>query len=145
VSLLAACSSSPGNRTDNERAGIAAAVDSATRAFEAAQRERNPELAIAHLAPDFYMYLDGRRVGYDSVAATIRRTLPTFRQVEPGFSDVAVTVLSPTAAFVSLVFHDSVTSSSGQLLRSTGPTTLVWERRNGRWLIIYADADHYTP
>jgi hypothetical protein len=28
-------------------------------------------------------------------------------------------------------------------LSFTGPTTLVWARRDTDWLIVYADSDHY--
>ena len=128
---------------ERERQSIAASVDSATRAFAEAQRARDPERAIAHLAPDFYMYNDGRRAGYDSVVAGIRRSFGTFRYLEPGFADVQVRVLGPDAALVSLTFRDSLVTIDGRQMGFRGATTLVWERRGGRWLISYADADHY--
>ena len=66
------------------------------------------------------------------------------RHFEPGFADVEVGVLGPNAAFVSFTFNDSIVMASGETLRFTGPTTLVWERRGSDWLIVYADADHYA-
>lgn len=126
-----------------ERAAVVAAVDSAVRAFEAAERARDVERTISHLAPDFYMYTDGVRTSYDSVVASIRNSMPTFDHFEPGFASVEVVALGPNAALTSMTFHDSIVTTSGELLRFTGPTTLVWERREGDWLIVYADADHY--
>ncbi|NIM49131.1 MAG: DUF4440 domain-containing protein [Gemmatimonadales bacterium] len=143
--VASACSSGGAALSEAERAAIAAAVNSATHAFEAAERARDAERTIAHLAPDFYMYNDGVRVFYDSVVASIRRTMETFQHFEPGFANVAVRVLGPDAALVSFTFHDSIVTTAGQTLRFTGPTTLVWERRGADWLIVYADADHYPP
>lgn len=128
---------------DAERRAIAASVDSATRAFEQAQRARDADRVIAHLAPDFYMYADGARVDYDAVVAGMRGTFPTIRHVEPGFADVDVKVLGRDAALVSLRFRDSVTTIAGELRHHRGATTLVWERRGGDWLLTYADADHH--
>ena len=126
-----------------ERRAVEAEVDSATRAFEDAERSRDAERIIAHLAPGFYMYGDGVRAGYDSVAASIRSSMPTFEHFEPGFSDIEVYALGRDAAVVSLTFNDSITTTDGETLRLRGPTTLVWERLGGEWRIIYADADHY--
>jgi ketosteroid isomerase-like protein len=126
-----------------ERGAITTSVDSATAAFAAAQRARDSQRAIAHLAPDFYMYVDGRRSGYDSVVAGMRRTFGTLRHLEPGFADVQVKVLGRDAAVVSLTFRDSMVTVDGREMGFRGATTLVWERRGADWLITYADADHH--
>ena len=143
--LLIAGACQPQDRplTNDERQTISVSVDSATRAFEAAERARDPERVIAHLAPDFFMYNDGVRSGYDSVVARIRGTLGSFEHFEPGFAEVDVRVLGRDAAFVAFTFHDSIVTESGDLLQFQGPTTLIWERRGADWLIVYADADHY--
>lgn len=137
----AACA---GGSDHARREAVVASVDSAARSFEAAQRARDAVRTIAHLAPDFYMYNDGVRVGYDSVAASIRRTMGGLRHLEPGFENLEVRPLGPEAALVSLTFHDSIVTDSGKTLTFRGPTTLVWERRGRDWLIVYADADHYS-
>ncbi len=139
--LCGACGEAP--LTDVERRSIAASIDSATRAFEAAERTRDPERVIAHLAPDFYMYMDGVRADYSSTTAQIRGTLGTFQYLEPGFADIEVTVLGRDGAMASLTFQDSMVDASGATLQFRGATTLVWERRGTDWLITYADADHY--
>lgn len=141
--LVGACQSGGAPLSNAERQTIAASVDSATRAFESAERALDAERVIAHLAPDFYMYTDGVRSDYDSVVASIRRTLGTFQHFEPGFADVEVIVLGRDGAVVSFTFRDSITAASGETLQFRGPTTLVWQRRGNDWLITYADADHY--
>ncbi len=143
LTASAACSSGSSTLSEADRTAIAAAVDSATRAFQAAERARDPERAIAHLAPDFSMYIDGVRTSYDAVVESIRATMGTFRHFEPQWNDLIVRVLGPNAAVVSFTFRDSIVTESGDILRSTGPTTLVWERRGTDWLIVFADADHY--
>ncbi len=143
LTAAAACSSGSGTLSDADRTAIATAVDSATRAFQAAERARDPERTIAHLAPDFSMYIDGVRTSYDAVVGSIRATMGTFQHFEPRWSDLIVRVLGPNAAVVSFTFRDSIVTESGDMLRSTGPTTLVWERRGTDWLILLADADHY--
>ena len=62
---------------------------------------------------------------------------------EPGFAEVEVRVLGHDAALVSLTFRDSIITASGDLLQFQGPTTLIWERLEGQWRLVYADADHY--
>ena len=114
---LAACRPGPdGPLTDAERRTIAATIDSVMGAFEEAERSRDPEGLIAYLAPDFYMYTDGIRTSYDSVAASMRRNLVTMQHFEPGFDNVEVRVLGRDAALVSLTFRDSVITASGDLL-----------------------------
>ncbi len=143
LAVATACSSAGGSLSETERGAIEASVDSATRAFQAAERARDAERTIAHLAPDFYMYNDGVRSSYDSVVASIRSTFGTFQHFEPRWRDLAVRVLGPDAALVTLIFRDSIVMASGETVRFTGPTTLVWERRGADWLVIFADADHY--
>jgi ketosteroid isomerase-like protein len=143
LASLVACNAPNGSLPDAERQAIVASVDSATRAFEAAQRARDAEAIVAHLAPDFYMYVDGVRAGYDSTVAGIRRTMPTMRYFEPDWEDVEVLVLGRDAASVSFTFHDLIVTETGDTLRAQGPTTLVWVRMGADWRIRYADADHY--
>jgi len=143
LSLTGGCAADGATLTDAERAAVEHSVDSATRSFEAAERARDGERLVAHLAPDFHMYNDGVRVGYDSTVAMIRGTMETLQSFEPGFADTEVMVLGPDAGAVSFTFHDVVVTAENDTLRAQGPTTLVWVRRGTDWLIRYADADHY--
>lgn len=141
--FLSACQADRPPLDDTARAAIAASVDSAVRAFEAAERARDAERVIAHLAPEFYMYNDGVRADRAAAVGSIRSSLGSFRYFEPGFQNLETRVLGRDAALVSLTFQDSIVDAAGQVLRFRGPTTLIWERRGQDWLITYADADHY--
>jgi len=143
LACVLACSSGPAVMSDAERSTIAAEVSAATDGFREAQRVRDADRTIAYIAPDFAMYLDGARTSYDSVVASIRRSMPTFSHLESRYSDVAVRVLGRDAAVVSFTFRDSIVTTAGMTLLFTGPTTLVWERTGDAWRIVYADADHY--
>ncbi len=131
--------------TETERAGIAAAVDSATRSFQEAERTRNAERIVAHLAPDFYIYVAGVRTTSAESVEMIRQSMPTLSTFEPTWDHLEVRVLGRNAAVASFVFRDSLVAMNGDITVMTGPTTLVWERRGNRWLIVYGDADHYSP
>ena len=145
LTLAAACGpAEPVTLTDAERQVIAASVDSATRAFEDAERTRDAERVLAHIASDFYMYNDGVRVGYDLTVQMIRQNFATLQHMEPGFADIEVKVLGRDAALATFTFRDSVVDASGTVFTLRGPTTLIWERRGTDWLITYADADHYA-
>lgn len=137
------CSNERGVLTDTERLAIQHSVDSATRAFAQAQRDLDADRVIAHLAPEFYMYLDGVRVDYDAIVPTMRASFGALRQLDTRFRDVEVIVLGPNAAVTTFTFHDEVTDSTGTVAIGTGPTTLAWVRNDHDWLIVYADADHY--
>jgi ketosteroid isomerase-like protein len=125
-----------------ERRRVVTEVEAAVRAFEAAQRTLNADEAIALLAPDFAMYTDGVKQTRDSVAAGIRRSFGSVRSLEPGFADVEVRPLSPARALATFRFRDSLVMPDGRTQRFAGATTLLWERRDGRWLMTYGHADH---
>ncbi len=144
VLSLNACVAGSGALTDAERREVAAAVDSATRAFEAAQRALDAERAVGHLGPEFYMYNDGVRADRGVVAERIRGTFEALQHLEPGFANLEVIVLGRDAAVVSFTFRDSITTLAGGTSLFRGATTLVWERRGTDWLITYADADAYA-
>jgi ketosteroid isomerase-like protein len=143
ASSSAACRSSDDAISEDEGARIERSVRSAVDAFAAAQRERDADAIVGHLAPDFYMYADGTRVDYETVVGQIRSTMPSLQRLETTWSDVEVTVLARDAALVSFVFQDDVTDADGVRARVRGPTSFVWRLREGEWRLVYADADHY--
>ena len=122
---------------------MAAAVDSTVRSFRQAEMDLDPERAVAHLWPDFYMYADGVRSDYGSVRENILATMGNLRLFETEWTDVEVVPLGRNSALSSFLFRDSIIAGDGSLTQTQGPTTLIWERRDGQWRLIYADADHY--
>lgn len=141
--VLAACRPQGAPPAEAEAAAIRAGVDSAVRAFEAAQRAGDGDAVLAHLDATFFMYQDGVRVGYDSVAAAIRRTFATLGPLDTRFGDVTVLVLSRDAALAAFTFRDAIPDAAGRIVRQRGATTLLWQRRGAQWRITYADADHH--
>ena len=140
--MVAGCASAR-PLTQEERDEIGTAVDSATRSFQEAERARDAERIIAHLAPDFYIYVDGVRNSYAQSSEMIRQAMPTLHVFEPAWNDLEIRVLGRNAAVASFVFRDSMVTVDGDVTVTTGPTTLIWERRGDDWLVVYADADHY--
>ena len=142
VFLSGTACTKPAGFGEAEQSGVVAAVAAATRRFEAAQRARDAEAAIGLLAQDFTMYSDGVRLTYDSVSASIRRSFGSLQYLEPGFRNINVRAFSATAALSTFQFRDSMVTAAGSVT-FTGATTLLWELRDGRWLVTYGHADHH--
>lgn len=124
-------------------AAIIRDVRAAVDAFADSQRRRDADAAIGFLAPDFYMYVDGTRAGYEAVVEQMRTTLPSLQSLETTWSDIELTVLGRDHVLVTLLFEDTITDADGQIMSLRGPTTLLWQRIGDAWRIRYADADHY--
>ena len=58
---------------NTQREAIVTVVEGRVRSFEAAERARDPERLIAHLAsvPEFHFYHDGRRATYALLAGGV--------------------------------------------------------------------------
>jgi uncharacterized protein (TIGR02246 family) len=129
---------------DPQREAIVAAVAARMRSFEAAERDRDAERALAHFAavPDFHVYNDGRLVTYDQVAAAVRGGFPRLRSMETPFDNLHVFVLSPEHVVVTATFRRTVTDGAGTVTRSYGAATWLWRNIDGQWLIVYGQLDH---
>lgn len=129
--------------TDAERAAVISAVDSAVRAFRQADLDLDGQGVVDHLWPEFYMYGDGVRSEYPTVRDNILAFMAGLKSFDTEWSDVEVVPLGRDAALASFLFRDSIVTVEGALVRSQGPTTLIWQRRGAEWRLLYADADHY--
>ncbi len=135
--------SGPQPLTDSERAAVVFAVDSAVQAFRQADVDLDGQRVVDHLWPEFYMYGDGVRSEHAAVRENILAFMAGLRSFDTEWSDVEVLALGRDAALASFRFRDSIVTAEGALLRSQGPTTLLWQRRGREWRLLYADADHY--
>ena len=126
-----------------DTARITAGIEAGVRAFHRADTARDAEAVIALLWPDFTILVDGARQDYEQVAAASREFMGSLEFFHTEWTDLQILPLGPDAAVSSFRFRDSIMTSAGTLIRSRGPTTFVWERRNGEWRIRFADADHY--
>lgn len=125
-----------------DQADIVAAVRDAVWSFHAADTARDAEAVIRLLWPDFTMLADGARLEYDQVVMASREFLGGLALFHTVWSDLEVTALGQDAAVASFQFRDSIVTKTGVLVRNRGTTTFVWQRRNGEWRVLFADADH---
>lgn len=122
---------------------IATEVEAAVWAFHEADTSKNAEAVIDLLWPEYTMFVDGNRVGYDDVSSGSRAFMADLATFHTEWTDLKVVPLGPNNAIASFIFSDSIVTKNGDLTQSRGPNTFVWQKRNGEWKIIYGDADHY--
>ena len=129
---------------DRQRDTIVAAIEERIRSFESAERDLDPERALAHFAsvPEFHVYNDGRLLAYDEVAAAMRGGFPKVRSMETPFSNLRVSALSSEYALVTATLRRTVIDSTGTVSRTQGAATWLWRKIDGQWLIVYGQLDH---
>jgi hypothetical protein len=145
--LFAGCVEPPESSTDRAGANtssVAAEVEAAVWAFHAADTARDAESIVGLLWPEYSMFVDGARSGYDEVVVGAREFMPSLRLFHTDWTDVQITPLGADVAVASFQFRDSIITLSNELIRSRGPTTLIWQRRDGEWRLLYGDSDHYS-
>lgn len=125
------------------RLAVEREVGAAVRAFHAADTARDAEAIVDMLWPEYEMLVDGERLTYSEVVEGTRTFMADVETFQTRWSDLRVIPLTPDAAVASFVFRDSIVMRSGEIVRSRGPTTLLWERRDGVWGMRFGDADHY--
>lgn len=101
------------------------------------------EAVVGLLWPEYGMLVDGTRIGYDEVVLGAREFMPSLALFHTEWTDVRITPLGPNAAVASFQFRDSIITMAGEMIRSRGPTTFVWQRRAAEWRLLYGDSDHY--
>ena len=148
VAVFAGCEERPSSKTPTsaetaDLSYVTTEVEAAVWVFHAADTARNAEAVIGLMWPEFQMLVDGNRLGYDEAAAGAREFMPSLELFATDWTDVRVTPLGSDHADASFQFRDSIVTKTGTLIQAQGPTTFVWERRNGEWRILFADADHY--
>ena len=138
------CGFSPSRTSQPEDlAAVASEVEAALWAFHAADTARDAEGVIGLLWPEFTMLADGSRATYDDVVTASRDFMAGLAVFYTEWDDVEVTPLGENVAITSFQFSDSIVTKTGEITRARGPTTFVWQRRDGVWRVLYADADHY--
>ncbi|MGD9523445.1 MAG: DUF4440 domain-containing protein [Gemmatimonadales bacterium] len=122
---------------------VTAEVETAVWRFHAADTARDASAVIDLLWPEYEMLVDGTRLSYAEVAAGSREFMGSVDVFHTEWSDLRIIPLSSTHAISTFTFRDSIVTAAGELIRSQGPTTLVWERRGTTWKLRFGDADHY--
>lgn len=118
-------------------------VEAVVWRFHAADTARDAGAVIDLLWPEYEMLVDGARLGYAEVAAGSREFMGSVDVFHTEWSDLRIIPLSVSHAISAFTFRDSIITAAGELIRSQGPTTLVWERRGTTWKLRFGDADHY--
>jgi len=141
--LLAGCGR-PGERPmmPADSAAVIAAVQAGTWAFHAADTARDAEAVAGLLWPEFTMLADGTRLTYADATAGAREFMATLAVFHTEWTDLEATPLSRDAAITTFRFRDSLVATTGDVTRSVGTTTFVWQRRGDAWRLRYADANH---
>lgn len=148
IGVSAAACGEPSTQTGQatppaDLANVTAEVEAALWRFHAADTAKNAEGVINLLWPDYTMLVDGARLGYADVVAGSRAFMATLVLFHTEWTDVQIIPLSPNAAVTSFQFADSIVTLAGVLTQSRGPNTFVWQKRDGEWRVLFADADHY--
>ena len=118
-------------------------IKAAVWAFHAADTLRDAEAVLDLLWPEYTMLADGSRLTYADVESGSKKFMASLKLFHTEWTDLEIIPLSRNIAVSSFLFRDSLITSSGDIIRSKGPTTFVWERRDGAWRVRFADADHY--
>lgn len=146
VLLLSTCVDQPELPDDTlhfDPSLIGQQVEAAVWAFHAADTARDAEAVIDLLWPDFTMLADGNRLRYSDAAAGSREFMASLELFHTEWSDLEILPLGPDVAVASFQFRDSIVTLTGDVIQSQGPTTFVWQRRDGVWRVLFADSDHY--
>lgn len=130
--------------TEEQRAAVRAAVEQRMASFEGAERALNAGALMTHFSDsaDFYIYNDGQRLSREAIVAGISQAFPTLQSLEGGFSDLEIRVLAPDAALATALFHETMTTQDGTVVRQRGAATWLWCKRRGEWRIVYGHVDH---
>jgi ketosteroid isomerase-like protein len=130
---------------EQDRIQIRDAVERRMASFEAAERALDALALVQHFsdAGDFYMYNDGQRLTFASVAAAVGQAFPMLRVLDGGFTELQVHVLAADAALATARFREAITAHDGTVVRQQGAASWLWRARGGEWKIAYGHVDHY--
>ena len=112
-------------------------------AFHAADTSLNSDGVIALLWPEFTMLSDGNYIAYNDVKTGSKAFMESLKSFHTEWNDLRIIPLGSNNAISSFIFTDSLVAKDGTTTLYKGPNTFVWEKRDGVWKVLYADADHY--
>ncbi|MGW8281964.1 MAG: YybH family protein [Gemmatimonadota bacterium] len=132
----------PGDST-TDMAQVVSDVEAGVWALHAADTAKDAEAVIDLLWPDYEMLVDGKRIGYAQIVEGSREFMANLTRFHTEWTDLRIVPLGRDVAISSFLFRDSIVTKQGEMIRAGGPTTFVWQRRDGEWRILFGDADHY--
>lgn len=119
-------------------------VKNHVNAFQKADTTLSSEGVLDLLWPEFTMLSDGNHITYEKVSESSRDFMLSLESFNTEWDSLRIIPLGNNHAISSFIFTDSIVAKDGTITQSTGPNTFVWERRDGKWKVIYGDADHYS-
>ncbi|MEM6894491.1 MAG: nuclear transport factor 2 family protein [Bacteroidota bacterium] len=147
ISFLLCVLLSCGEKANNEvynPAQLVEDVKSQVDAFQKADTTLNSDGVLNLLWPEFTMLADGNHVTYEMVQQSSGDFMSSLESFNTKWDSLRIIPLGNDHAISSFIFTDSIVAKDGTLTKSRGPNTFVWQKRNGKWKVIYGDADHYS-
>lgn len=138
-SLLAACDRQDTPQLSPERkAAVKDTIRTLTAQVVASYDSLEPAPYLARFSDDFQYFGEGRRWSRAKFEQMTRKEMATFQRSSFEMVDPTVEVLGQGAAAISLGYHGEYVDSAGQTHGGTSLMTLVYEKRDGEWLIVRA-------
>lgn len=111
---------------------------SLTHELTASWSRLDPDDYLDRFSHDLVFYVQGSRLSRDDFEAAIRQVMGAVRESTFEIMDPEVEVLGPNAAVVSFQWSEVTVDTDGSTADHAGAITLVYERRDGEWLVIRA-------
>ena len=118
-------------------------VKNQLEAFQVADTTLNSDGVVELLWPEFTMLVDGNYIAYQDVKTGTKAFMESLKSFHTVWNDLRIIPIGKHHAISSFIFTDSLVAKNGTITQSKGPNTFIWEKRNGKWKVIYGDADHY--
>jgi uncharacterized protein (TIGR02246 family) len=115
-----------------------ATIMARTRELAASWERLDADAYLAHFSDDLTFYFQGSRVARAGFEAVVRDTIASLREATFDVLNPEVEVLGPNAAVISFELREVMLDESGATTELNGAMTLVYERRDGRWLVVRA-------
>lgn len=149
AALGAACRVAPAPLTDAQRAAIADTIKQQANLFFEYDRKLDAEglMSLMTTEPDLVWGENGMLYpSRDSLAAVARGVLGNAREVDGAWEELHVLVLGPDAAAASGRFHFRLVKQDGSSMTIEQATwTGVYQRRNGRWVVVQGNEGYPPP
>ena len=109
-----------------------------TRGLAEAWIRLDADAYLGQFSEDLVFYFEGRAVTRTQFEDAVRRSLAALRESTFDIMDPEVEPLGDDAAVVSFALRERMVSRQDAVTDLRAVLTLVWERRDGRWLVVRA-------
>ena len=124
---------------------VADALLAETRALAADWRRLDPEAYLAHFSDDLVFYFQGVNVPRADFEAVVRGSMQSLRASTFEISDPDIEVLGETAGVLTFSLREEMIDRQGNRTDLRAMLTLVYEYRDGEWVIVRAHESLLMP